>query len=193
MPYSGSAVNNKQDSLYKKKALGQIAVLIDTSIAPAHIKIASNYLGLKENKGNKGNVIDFFLESVGAKPNSGWSWCAGFVRKVMDLAKVTYPTKRTGMAQGYKTDLSIKATDVLSGNKSLKDGWYLVIWAKGKTTSGHIGFLVVRKGNLYYTIEGNTSSGERGSQSNGDMVAFRKRYIEPLAYMRIIYFTPIRY
>jgi len=83
---------------------------------------------------------------------------------------------------------SIKANDVLLGTKIIPDG-SLIIWEKGSTISGHIGF--VEKWNKISgkTIEGNTSSGKVGSQSDGDGVYVRTRYIEPANYFRITSFT----
>ena len=43
------------------------------------------------------------------------------------------------------------------------------------TATQHIGIVECVKGGYVYTIEGNTSSGDAGSQSNGGMVARRQR------------------
>lgn len=187
-------VKQSFDSKYNLQSRSKIHKIADTSKFPLHLKYAMQYLGTHEGTNNSGNFVDYVLEAVNIKANSHASWCAGFVARMMKLAKVTYPTKFSALAQAYidKTK-SIKAYDVWCGKITLKDGWYLVIWKKGNTISGHIGFLIVQDGKLFYTIEGNTSSGTGGSQDNGDMVAFRTREIQPYAYMKIVYFTPILY
>jgi hypothetical protein len=54
---------------------------------------------------------------------------------------------------------------------------------------GHVGFVVEWRGKSGTTVEGNTSSGLKGSQNDGDGVYMRKRTINPYSYFRITDFT----
>ena len=49
-----------------------------------------------------------------------------------------------------------------------------------KNTPKHIGFLVEVKNGIYYTIEGNTSPSNRGSQENGDGVWNKQRKLSSI-------------
>ena len=67
----------------------------------------------------------------------------------------------------------------------------LVIWKKGNTWKGHIGIVKSWNKGGGITIEGNTSAGITGSQSNGDGVYKRARVIQQYSYFRITHFTII--
>ena len=182
------------DYKYRGKSLTLASQLCDTNKLPLHLKYAINYLGYQEQKNNSGDFVDWLLESCNIKAGSHASWCSGFVSKMMDLANVISPSKRTALANGYRSKQSIKARDVKYGSAKLKQNtWYLVIWQKGTTSFGHIGFLLIHNNKFYYVIEGNGSSGNKGDQSNGGMVVLRSRQIEPNAYFRITWFTEIKY
>ena len=86
----------------------------------------------------------------------------------------------------------MKASRVLLGQKVPKGG-DLIIWRKGNTIFGHIGFVLTWDGACGTTIEANTSDGAYGSQSNGDGVYVRERCIQPGNYFRIVSFTPVTY
>ena len=79
------------------------------------------------------------------------------------------------------------------GVQTIPAGW-IIVWRKGETIFGHAGFVVQEwKGATGKTWEANTSSGIRGSQSNGDGMYYRTRTIYPLEYLRITHFTPVEY
>ena len=190
--YLPSSNNINKD--YRGKGLALASKLRDTTKLPPHLKYALRYIGYQEEKNNSGSFVDWLLESCNIKPGSHASWCSGFVSKMMDLADVSYPEKRTALAMGYRDKSSIKARDVAYGGVHLeKNKWYLVIWQKGTTSFGHIGFLYVDKNKTFYVIEGNGASGNSGDQSNGGMVVLRQRTIQPYAYFRIVWFTEIKY
>ena len=97
---------------------------------------------------------------------------------------------KSALARAFINRKSIKARDVLLGIIKVPSG-SLVIWGKGTTIYGHIGFtdgIWYKKGK---TVEGNTSSNNKGSQSNGDCVANKNRTIQPYNYFRITHFTVI--
>lgn len=65
----------------------------------------------------------------------------------------------------------------------------IIVWRRGTTPFGHAGLVEIWKGRSGTTIEGNTSSGERGSQNDGDGVYRRRRTINPTNYFRITDFV----
>jgi hypothetical protein len=151
------------------------------------IENATSYIGTVEIGNNAGPEVEAFLKSVGRR--KGDSWCAAFVRYILDLSNAEYPTVRSGLAQAYITKKSIPAKHIAKGYKKVEPGW-LVIWKKGNTFKGHIGFVTSWGKISGSTIEGNTSSGIKGSQADGDGVYARKRSITDVFSFRIVYFTP---
>ena len=158
---------------------------------PLHIKIAQSYIGTTELTGhNDGVNVEKFLRSVGL--SKGNPWCAAFVSNCLIEAGVREPSIRTALARKFITKQSIKASDVLIGKVNIKPGT-IVVWQKGNTVFGHVGFIEkqIDKQN-FITIEGNTSSGIKGSQSDGDGVYRRSRAIQPANYFRITAFTLVK-
>ena len=150
------------------------------------LNIAQSLVGVKEEKKNGGYWVDKFLRSVGLR--SGNQWCGAFVGFCLDSAKVSSLKVRSGLARRYVTKNSIKATEVLRRNMVIPSGSILV-WRRGTTMFGHVGFVKQWKGKTGTTIEGNTSSGIKGNQYDGDGVYQRVRSIYPLNYFRITDFT----
>ena len=64
--------------------------------------------------------------------------------------------------------------------KDYKPGDLLLFNFNGKNTPKHIGFLVEVKNGIYYTIEGNTSPSDSGSQENGDGVWNKQRKLSTI-------------
>ena len=64
--------------------------------------------------------------------------------------------------------------------KHYKPGDLLLFNFNGKNTPKHIGFLVEVKNGVYYTIEGNTSPSNSGSQENGDSVWNKQRKLSSI-------------
>lgn len=117
------------------------------------------------------------------------SWCASFLWWCGEHAKGSNPIaknasaayiqdetvnrkggswvmKKTGSNATKKAGLSrAQFGDIVSFDFGAGDLW-----------RDHTGFVLGRSGSSYVTIEGNTSSGARGSQSNGDTVAIRIRH-----------------
>lgn len=148
------------------------------------------YVGLKEQTGrNDGYHIEKFLKCVGR--NKGDSWCAAFVSYCLEVNKIGEPAIRSGLARAFKkSKYVIDARDVYMGIQTIEAG-DLVGWEKGSTIYGHIGFVIMWNKSQGYTIEGNTSSGSKGSQSDGDGVYIRYRIIEPMNYFRIKWFVRV--
>ena len=96
---------------------------------------------------------------------------------------------RSGLAARFITARSIRASEALRGVKRVPPGT-VVIWRRGNGPFGHAGFVVSWDGASGETVEGNTSSGQAGSQRDGDGVWRRQRRITPGSYFRIVSFSP---
>lgn len=158
-----------------------------------HLDIAQTFVGIKEATGhNDGIEVEMFLQSVGRK--KGDSWCSAFVSFCLQSADVKEPKIRSGLARAFKKSKGlINANDVLRGTKKVESG-SIIGWEKGNMVFGHIGFTLTKWNKQYgITIEGNTSSGVKGSQSDGDGVYIRSRSIQPANYFRIKWFVPVTY
>ena len=156
-----------------------------------HMQVAQSFVGTTELTGhNDGPEVEMFLRSIGRK--KGDSWCAAFVSYCLTMGKVKEPVLRSGMARAFITKTSIKAKDVLTGKVKVPDG-YLVVYGKGNTIYGHIGLVKHWNKVSGQTIEGNTSSGDKGSQSEGEGVYERTRSIQPANYFRITHFPKVGY
>ena len=157
------------------------------------VRQARKYLGVRETGYNRGPEIERFQKSHGGKP--GQSWCAYFVATVLDEAGVKKPGYRKGMAQGYITNQSIRASRVAKGYVKLNAGW-LAIWGRFKqgrnTGSGHIEIVTNQiRADTFEGIGGNTSGHSKGSTNDGDGVYETTRKIITYGSFRIIYFTQI--
>lgn len=151
--------------------------------------IAHGFIGTREIGNNGGKQIILFLKSVGLRP--GNPWCAAFVSFCLDSAKIITLRTRSGLARHFITrNKTIKAKTVSYNNTKLPMGT-IIIWRRGTTSSGHIGFVDRWTGKSGTTIEGNTSSGRSGSQWNGGGVWSRKRTINPYDYFRITDFAQL--
>lgn len=162
-----------------------------SQIIPKHLEIAEGYVGTVEKTGhNDGAEIEKFIKHGGGA--KGASYCAYFVWTILDSAQVKTPKVRSGMARGYKTKSSINAEDVLLGKVKIPPGT-LVIFGKGETVFGHVGTVVRWSQKSGLTVEANTSPNNKGSQSNGDGIWYKRRTIEPLNYFKIRWFTLVTY
>lgn len=154
----------------------------------AHIDTALRYTHVRESGNNDGKEVRMFLRSVGL--GKGYSWCAAFISYCLKAVKSPFPI-RSAVARKFITKSSIKAQDVLYG-KYVPQRGDLIIWQRGETPYGHIAANIETKSkNLFYDIEGNTSSGKKGSQHDGNGVFLRYRSIELSNYFRITHFTPV--
>jgi len=165
--------------------------LLHSQQLPKHLEIALSYVGTVEKTGNNdGEKIEYIIRRGGGNP--GASYCAYFVSMCIDSAKVKEPTVRPGMAIGFKRKNSIPANDVLIGKYTPPPGT-IIIWRKGETIFGHTGLVYKWEKASGKTVEGNTSSGKTGSQSDGNGIWTRNRTIQPLNYFRITHFTEVKY
>lgn len=95
------------------------------------------------------------------------------------------PFTGSGLARHFATrNKTIKASEVIEKNMKLPAGT-IIVWRRGTTPFGHAGIVEKWQGRTGSTIEGNTSSGQRGSQHDGDGVWRRQRTINTTNYFRI--------
>lgn len=132
------------------------------------IRIASGYVGKREEKGNAGRFVAWLMASVGLGDRN--PWCAGFVRKMLDLAGFKSDLPRSGRVYDWKVwavrnKRTIKLHEVEPGD--------LFLWVNSDKT-GHIGIVTNRTGGRIMTIEGNTN--KNGSRE-GDSVQFKDRTV----------------
>ncbi len=152
------------------------------------VQIAERYLFVREVKANRSPEIDSMNRNAGAPVGS--YWCASFVKWILDKAVINYqPQRINALARSLVNKQSFTAFNILNGKAKILCGDVL-IWQKGKTSSGHTGFADDNwDGTAGTTIEGNTAAGGAGNQANGDRVAIKNRRIEPFNYFRIKWIT----
>lgn len=151
------------------------------------IDTARHYMYVREVRPNRSYDIDRWNAYV--KNALGSPYCAAFPSWCN--YKGGSPVKiRTGLARNLWTkspsNRKHSITEILSGKYVPKPG-DIVVWVKGNTIQGHAGFVDRKwKKGQGWTIEANTSSGNTGSQRDGDGVYRRWRKIQPYAWFRII-------
>lgn len=157
-----------------------------------HVEIAKLFVGHTEVKTNRSALIDTVNNHV--KNPLGSPYCAAFVYWILDKANVNYDTKKSGLARSLVSKkYTFSSSSVLLGINKIQKG-DILIWKKGETIFGHTGFAYSNwNGKKGYTIEANTSSGNNGSQSNGDGIYKRYREIKPYDYFRINWITRFEY
>lgn len=159
---------------------------------PPHLHVARGFVGMTERGGaNRGVWIDYWARRYGVPIGS--SWCALFTWATADSAGAILP-RAFGLATAkrWRVKDSHSAKDVLLGRYRPSPGDYIG-WTHGNTWRGHAGWVDRWNGASGWTIEGNTSNGAQGSQHNGDGVYRRRRTIDPHAFFRVEFFTPIKY
>lgn len=130
---------------------------------------------------NRGVIIDDIQKVFGYK---GVSYCALFAQ---------YCYKRACIALNYPFPFSGTASSQTLYQEALKMNWIetdftklkagdIVIFRKFKLWQGHVGIVerVFPELSSFCSIEGNTSSGEIGNQTNGGGIYRRVRYMKKL-------------
>ncbi len=157
-----------------------LILLLSDSVYSQHLSKAKEYLGKSES--DKGFIYEV---TKNAKISVKDSWCGAFVKYVLDKVNAKEPKSRTALAQnyynkGYKT-VSVKQ---VLWNHTKIDSTYIVVWQRGETIFGHVGFVecFINPNNIK-TIEGNTSN----------KVMRKVRKIELYSWFRIKGFSKISY
>lgn len=135
---------------------------------------ALSYDGLGESA--KGNII-FNTDYYGGKVNRHIPWCCTFIWDIFRMegaSKLFFNGKKTAYVPAVETYAKRMKKTVKKDEGELGD--IALFDFSGSGASQHIGFIVSRKADgSYVTIEGNTSPGMGGSQSDGMCVAVKVR------------------
>lgn len=147
------------------------------------IAIASSLVGTKEELGaNRGKIVDLIEQDFKTK---GVAWCVMFVWHCYNEASKaigagTIPLYFTASSQAlynhYKNE-EFTFTDPMK----LRTG-DIAIWQNGTSWTGHAGLVTGYYSPMKFvfpTIEGNTSTDDKGSQDNGDGVYRKIRRAKP--------------
>lgn len=165
-------------------ACGQARYVVPCSarLRTASMDSLRKFVGIKEATGrNDGPQVANMLRHVGIRTPA--SWCAACAVTRFDTARgrERLPIARTALANGIYNEG--KRRGKFGGLNVVKVG-DCPVWRHPGTPFGHIGAGVVKvKWPFMWGIEGNTSSGARGSQSNGGGCYLRVRRIGRLGGM----------
>jgi hypothetical protein len=112
---------------------------------------------------NRGKWVGVFLASVGL--DEGYPWCAAamtFASLVAEAPCPKRPEYNPAAVVGWQRWADDKDL-IISGAPRRGD----IAMRRTSATTGHIGVVVRVVGNFVYSIEGNTSPGDSGSQADG--------------------------
>jgi peptidoglycan hydrolase-like protein with peptidoglycan-binding domain len=137
----------------------------------AGIALNESLRGVREQGGNnRGADIEAYQRAT-ALSGTGWAWCAAFV---------TWCYERSGLflrdAGGFAAVAALRSWATRAGHWRPREPGYrpptgaIVIY-----TFSHTGIVLFGGEQEDHTVEGNTSSGARGSQRDGDCVFCRAR------------------
>jgi hypothetical protein len=126
------------------------------------LSYARDFVGIREEPGNRGPAVEYFLRQTGLGP--GWPWCAAFVNGVIDIACAVHNVRspfegtiREAYVQDY-VDFARRKTWLVPFTRAFP-GCLFALWNDDLGRYAHIGFVtgVVGQNHLYYTVEGNTN------------------------------------
>lgn len=136
---------------------------------------ALSYDGLGEDA--KGNVV-FNTDYYGGKVNRHIAWCCTFVWDIFRMegaGKLFFNGKKTAYVPAVETYAKKMRETVPRDKGKLGD---LAIFDFTGAGAQHIGFIIYQRSDgKYVTVEGNTSPGLGGNQSDGRCVAVKVRSI----------------
>lgn len=124
--------------------------------------LAKQYIGYREGPNN-----DTMFGDYTGYPNQ--KWCGSFCKYILDHSGTTgepSPVWTPGGAAAYKASRRWVTRDAIPPFMSL----VFFDWggSQSPAAADHVGFFLRKDGDRIVTIEGNTSAGQAGSQSNGD-------------------------
>lgn len=158
------------------------------------VKVAQKYTYVREKTGqNDGVEIKRWLGYLGL--SQGNPYCAAFVtggcyKEASDNLGITQPLPKTARVSALytaakKNPYKYKVIPALRVKQKIEklEQADVVIWSHNKLPgntnwNGHAGIVISQtNNNSFKSIEGNTSSGEKGSQRDGDGVFRRTRVL----------------
>lgn len=154
--------------------------MLDRLIQSA-IQIALSYVGEKEDPAgsNSSQKIDLVQSSFNYNKVQYCALFSQYIYKVScKLFGIEFPFPGTASSQTlYEW---AKKNNCASNNFSELQVGDIIIWRKRKLWQGHVGVVVDVDfmNEVFYTVEGNTSNSDFGSQRDGDGIYKRKRFMK---------------
>ena len=138
------------------------------------INVAKKYVGVCEDPPNSNKVV-FNTKLYGGREVSGanYPWCCAFIWCIFNEAGINIKRTASCMMLG---DWFKQEGKYHKDNPQVGDIVFFKFPGSSRWTN-HVGLVIEVNGNTLTTIEGNTSSDNKGSQNNGGMVAIRTRKI----------------
>ena len=137
------------------------------------INIAKKYVGVCEDPPNSNKVV-FNTKFYGREVSGvNYPWCCAFIWCVFNEAGINIKRTASCMMLG---DWFKQEGKYHKDNPQVGDIVFFKFPGSSRWTN-HVGLVIEVNGNTLTTIEGNTSSDNKGSQNNGGMVAIRTRKI----------------
>jgi hypothetical protein len=151
----------------------------------AAVAMAEAARGVREEGVNSGKDVRAYLADCDPPIHAAAPWCAAFVQYCTDRASkgagITNPlddVKREAYVPDYFELAKVRGWQI---PHTLTDVGDLVLfqWATGPRRWNHIGIVAQppNKVGAFWTIEGNTSSGEEGDQREGEGVYHKVRTV----------------
>ena len=137
------------------------------------INIAKKYVGVCEDPPNSNKVV-FNTKFYGREVSgANYPWCCAFIWCIFNEAGINIKRTASCMMLG---DWFKQEGKYHKDNPQVGDIVFFKFPGSSRWTN-HVGLVIEVNGNILSTIEGNTSSDNKGSQNNGGMVAIRTRKI----------------
>ena len=137
------------------------------------INIAKKYVGVCEDPPNSNKVV-FNTKFYGREVSgANYPWCCAFIWCIFNEAGINIKRTASCMMLG---DWFKQEGKYHKDNPQVGDIVFFKFSGSSRWTN-HVGLVIEVNGNTLTTIEGNTSSDNKGSQNNGGMVAIRTRKI----------------
>lgn len=137
------------------------------------INIAKKYVGVCEDPPNSNKVV-FNTKFYGREVSgANYPWCCAFIWCIFNEAGINIKRTASCMMLG---DWFKQEKKYHKDNPQVGDIVFFKFSGSSRWTN-HVGLVIDVNGNTLTTIEGNTSSDNKGSQNNGGMVAIRTRKI----------------
>lgn len=127
------------------------------------VSVLANDLKVREKGRNGGSQVKEILATTGL--GEGFAWCAALIKFAAQIAEVGWGPTGVDGARVWKWHALAAQENRL---RTAPKRGYLCLWLNENKT-GHIGIVAsVSKNGRVTSYEGNTSSGDSGSQRDGD-------------------------
>jgi len=168
-----------------------LALLLALPVPELAVEAGGRYRHVRERTGKNDHPdIDKFLRHLGLP--LGLPWCAAYAvwsyKEAADFQGQKNPLPRYGRvsmlleyARSREGKYEVMKPDEALARPTLPGDLPVWLYGTGPNPNGHIGLARGRDGGTMLTREGNTSSGNAGSQRDGDGVYDRRRPITGMA------------